>query len=259
MCLCLIIIFAVRFLTMPTECANPLQRSLADSIVLMKPLDDIRILLACGAKVNKIKRTLRHSPYLTKTKYKTKLMMIVTCVGEWTGYTRFASIALCGVATAHRSCQIADCSGERHKCTRRMWLQCIAFGSRAWVSYSACHFPVYSFVCVLFVCIRTTARFNRNWSQLCNAIYFIQIHSFVRLYIRYVYQIKKTWQTCDCGRQSVGVILPCKHPTWRSGTRIENLCCNSAETKSQLSNMNATRGRARALGFTFYVIKMVRK
>lgn len=39
---------------MPTECeeANPLQRDLADSIILMVPLDDIRILLACGAKVN---------------------------------------------------------------------------------------------------------------------------------------------------------------------------------------------------------------
>lgn len=38
---------------MPTECAaNPLQRDLADSIILMVPLDEIRILLACGAKVN---------------------------------------------------------------------------------------------------------------------------------------------------------------------------------------------------------------
>lgn len=39
---------------MPTECVdiNPLQRSLADAIVRMQPLDEIRILLACGAKVN---------------------------------------------------------------------------------------------------------------------------------------------------------------------------------------------------------------
>ncbi|ENN71655.1 hypothetical protein YQE_11753, partial [Dendroctonus ponderosae] len=38
---------------MPTECiANPLQRELADSIIRMVPLDEIRILLACGAKVN---------------------------------------------------------------------------------------------------------------------------------------------------------------------------------------------------------------
>lgn len=45
-------LFLVRFQSMPTECAaNPLQRALADSIVLMQPLDEIRILLACGAKV----------------------------------------------------------------------------------------------------------------------------------------------------------------------------------------------------------------
>lgn len=37
---------------MPTECiTNPLQRELADSIIRMVPLDEIRILLACGAKV----------------------------------------------------------------------------------------------------------------------------------------------------------------------------------------------------------------
>ena len=38
---------------MPAECiANPLQRELADSIIRMQPLDEIRILLACGAKPN---------------------------------------------------------------------------------------------------------------------------------------------------------------------------------------------------------------
>lgn len=41
---------------MPTECvANPLQRALADAIILMQPLDEIRILLACGAKVCALK------------------------------------------------------------------------------------------------------------------------------------------------------------------------------------------------------------
>lgn len=35
---------------------NPLQRDLADSIILMLPLDEIRILLACGAKVRYIFR-----------------------------------------------------------------------------------------------------------------------------------------------------------------------------------------------------------
>ncbi|CAO1331540.1 unnamed protein product [Diamesa serratosioi] len=38
---------------MPSECsANPLQRALADSIIRMVSMDDLRILLACGAKVN---------------------------------------------------------------------------------------------------------------------------------------------------------------------------------------------------------------
>lgn len=41
-----------RYQNMPTECAtNPLQRALADAIIMMQPLDEIRILLACGAKV----------------------------------------------------------------------------------------------------------------------------------------------------------------------------------------------------------------
>ncbi|KZS11213.1 Ankyrin repeat domain-containing protein [Daphnia magna] len=38
---------------MPTECtANPLQRELADSIIRFSPLDDLRILIACGASPN---------------------------------------------------------------------------------------------------------------------------------------------------------------------------------------------------------------
>ncbi|XP_055541439.1 putative ankyrin repeat protein RF_0381 isoform X2 [Wyeomyia smithii] len=42
-----------RVITMPAECAaNPLQRALADAIIRMVPMDELRILLACGAKVN---------------------------------------------------------------------------------------------------------------------------------------------------------------------------------------------------------------
>jgi hypothetical protein len=38
---------------MPSSpCLQTLQRELADSIIRCAPLDDIRILLACGAKVN---------------------------------------------------------------------------------------------------------------------------------------------------------------------------------------------------------------
>ncbi|XP_053665443.1 ankyrin-1-like [Anopheles marshallii] len=42
-----------RIITMPAECAaNPLQRALADAIIRMVSMDELRILLACGAKVN---------------------------------------------------------------------------------------------------------------------------------------------------------------------------------------------------------------
>ena len=47
-------IISVYTITMPTECNshNPLQRALADAIIRMVSMDEIRILLACGAKVN---------------------------------------------------------------------------------------------------------------------------------------------------------------------------------------------------------------
>ena len=38
---------------MPTECtSNPLQRELADSLIRYATIDDLRILLACGASAN---------------------------------------------------------------------------------------------------------------------------------------------------------------------------------------------------------------
>lgn len=44
-----------RVIAMPSECsANPLQRALADSIIRMVSMDELRILLACGAKVSHI-------------------------------------------------------------------------------------------------------------------------------------------------------------------------------------------------------------
>lgn len=53
---------------MPTECiTNPLQRELADSIIRMVPLDEIRILLACGAKVRNSQ--LRANSTLSPIKY----------------------------------------------------------------------------------------------------------------------------------------------------------------------------------------------
>lgn len=48
-----ILICTGRFIAMPTECtANPLQRALADSIIRMVSMDELRILFACGAKVS---------------------------------------------------------------------------------------------------------------------------------------------------------------------------------------------------------------
>jgi ankyrin repeat protein len=56
---------------MPTECiTNPLQRELADSIIRMVPLDEIRILLACGAKVNEpVTQGLRPLHYAVWQRY----------------------------------------------------------------------------------------------------------------------------------------------------------------------------------------------
>jgi hypothetical protein len=56
---------------MPTECiTNPLQRELADSIIRMVPLDEIRILLACGAKVNEpVTQGLRPVPAAVWQRY----------------------------------------------------------------------------------------------------------------------------------------------------------------------------------------------
>lgn len=48
-----IIIYLGRTIAMPSECTtNPLQRALADSIIRMVSLDELRILFACGAKVS---------------------------------------------------------------------------------------------------------------------------------------------------------------------------------------------------------------
>lgn len=47
------LIYTGRNIAMPSECtANPLQRALADSIIKCVSMDEIRILLACGAKVS---------------------------------------------------------------------------------------------------------------------------------------------------------------------------------------------------------------
>jgi len=46
-------IFDMQIIIMPTECtANSLQRELADSIIRFSSIDDLRILIACGASPN---------------------------------------------------------------------------------------------------------------------------------------------------------------------------------------------------------------
>ncbi|XP_077289657.1 uncharacterized protein LOC143913633 [Arctopsyche grandis] len=69
---------------MPTECitTNPLQRELADSIIRMVPLDEIRILLACGAKVNEpVTQGLRPLHYAIWQRYveATRLLLVRGC------------------------------------------------------------------------------------------------------------------------------------------------------------------------------------
>ncbi|XP_046382660.1 putative ankyrin repeat protein RF_0381 [Ischnura elegans] len=65
---------------MPTECiTNPLQRELADSIVRMAPLDDIRILLACGAKANgPVTQGLRPLHYAVWQHYAEAVKLLLT-------------------------------------------------------------------------------------------------------------------------------------------------------------------------------------
>lgn len=62
-----LILHAVRVLAMPQPSdpdVNPLQRDLADSIILMLPLDEIRILLACGAKVQTLIAHFTHKAFV---------------------------------------------------------------------------------------------------------------------------------------------------------------------------------------------------
>ncbi|XP_015115205.1 uncharacterized protein LOC107039871 isoform X1 [Diachasma alloeum] len=68
-----------RSTEMPTECiANPLQRELADSIIRMQSLDEIRILLACGAKPNDaVTQGLRPLHYAIWQKYADAAQLLI--------------------------------------------------------------------------------------------------------------------------------------------------------------------------------------
>ncbi|CAG9820526.1 unnamed protein product [Phaedon cochleariae] len=69
---------------MPTECiTNPLQRELADSIIRMVPLDEIRILLACGAKVNEpVTQGLMPLHYAVWQRYYEAAQLLLTRGGD---------------------------------------------------------------------------------------------------------------------------------------------------------------------------------
>ncbi|KAL0277342.1 UNVERIFIED_CONTAM: hypothetical protein PYX00_004671 [Menopon gallinae] len=69
---------------MPAECVsvNPLQRELADCIIRMRPLDEIRILLACGAKPNEpVTQGLRPLHYAVWHRYSeaARLLLVRGC------------------------------------------------------------------------------------------------------------------------------------------------------------------------------------
>ncbi|KAJ8707814.1 hypothetical protein PYW07_011491 [Mythimna separata] len=71
-------------MTMPSEVAlgKSMQRELADSIIRMVPLDEIRILLACGAKVNEpVTQGLRPLHYAIWQRYleATRLLVVRGC------------------------------------------------------------------------------------------------------------------------------------------------------------------------------------
>lgn len=64
---------------MPVEClANPLQRQLADAIIRLQPLDEIRILLACGARPNEsVTQGLRPLHYAVWQKYTSAVQLLL--------------------------------------------------------------------------------------------------------------------------------------------------------------------------------------
>nr|XP_022899741.1 ankyrin-3-like isoform X2 [Onthophagus taurus] len=86
---------------MPTECiTNPLQRELADSIIRMVPLDEIRILLACGAKVNEpVTQGLMPLHYAVWQRYYEATQLLLTRGGD------VNAVDECGYSALHLSAE----------------------------------------------------------------------------------------------------------------------------------------------------------
>lgn len=89
-----------RVIAMPSECTtNPLQRALADSIIRMVSLDELRILFACGAKVS-------HRTSNFKLRWCNKVLIQIQqtllILGERTCHTRSLCASLRRLAEKHR-------------------------------------------------------------------------------------------------------------------------------------------------------------
>ncbi|CAB0033102.1 unnamed protein product [Trichogramma brassicae] len=71
--------YVATIIKMPSECiANPLQRELADSIIRLQSLDELRILLACGAKPNEpVTQGLRPLHYAVWQRYEDAAQLLV--------------------------------------------------------------------------------------------------------------------------------------------------------------------------------------
>ncbi|KAI4454751.1 ankyrin repeat and protein kinase domain-containing protein [Holotrichia oblita] len=91
----------LQYFRMPTECiTNPLQRELADSIIRMVPLDEIRILLACGAKVNEpVTQGLMPLHYAVWQRYYEAVLLLLTRGGD------VNAVDECGYSPLHLSAE----------------------------------------------------------------------------------------------------------------------------------------------------------
>lgn len=90
-----------RTIAMPSECTtNPLQRALADSIIRMVSLDELRILFACGAKVSELRWSRSFDDLETSRGTKSRARLRVS--GQRTSHSRTLCSSLRCLAKEHR-------------------------------------------------------------------------------------------------------------------------------------------------------------
>ena len=151
---------------MPIECTSkPLQRELADSIIRYSSVDDLRILLACGASPDD---PVTQGSYTVKKKKKNYFF----CVEHLTMscYFRFKTIALRRLAALRWSRSFSLGQRLRRQRSRRLWLYCSSSQRRAWL------FGYYEFVVWIpgmrFLCfhvcvcdlVKMVANFRPRWT-----------------------------------------------------------------------------------------------